>query len=302
MQKKFDSYLTKDKECGYITYQIYSDGSKKERAPYKSYMTNMLFEELILEMKNRFPNAYYQYFDGNGSELKEKGRKNEKTGEVSMMPPKMASYGSSSLMTYLKFREIDGFIFEYKMDTTFSKRYPACLDGFLETENSYIFIESKCREIYGEGNYPFKRSNSYFKLYNEYISKIFKTDILKKDKEIFVKLENSDGLKIEYFDISQMVCHILGICKFLENKTKTKKIKFLYFLFSPREHGIDDKEILQRYDSTVKEIKSIDFKELFSIIGDFLRKEKKINIDTGWDFSFELCHQNNILGEIKWKK
>ena len=91
MQKRFDSYLALCKECGYITYQIYPNGTKKEREPNKSYMTNQLFDSLILEMKNSFPNAYKEYADGNGSELEEKGRKNEKTGIVSMMPPKMAS-------------------------------------------------------------------------------------------------------------------------------------------------------------------------------------------------------------------
>ena len=58
-------------------------------------------------------------------------------------------------------------------------------------------------------------------------------------------------------------------------------------------------EILARYEKTITEINSIDFKLLFDIICDFLRKEKGINIDTGWDFSFKLCHQNNVLGEIK---
>lgn len=299
MQKRFDNYVAFGKERGYITHIIYPNGEKRERQPNESYMTNELFEKLISEMKSDFPSAYEEYFCGNGGELSEKGVENKKTGVTKITPPKMASYASSSLMTYLKFRHIPNFKFEYKLNTTFGSIAPACLDGFLEKKNEIIFIESKCHEIYGNGHYPFKRSSSYFKLYRDYISNLFKVSIKEKDNQIEVYLENRDGQKIEYFELSQIVCHFLGIGKYLENKTKGKKIKLVYFLYSPLEKGICDKEILERYESIVKEIESIDFNKLFNLILDFLRCERDVNIDTGWDFSFKLCHQNDVLGELE---
>lgn len=299
MQKRFDKYVAFGKERGYITHIIYPNGEKREREPNESYMTNELFEKLISEMKSEFPSAYDEYFSGNGGELSEKGTENKKTGITKIKPPKMASYASSSLMTYLKFRHILDFRFEYKLNTTFSSLAPACLDGFLEKKNEIIFIESKCHEIYGKGHYPFKRSSSYFKLFKDYISNLFKVNIEEKGNQIEVCLENKDGQKIEYFELSQMICHLLGIGKYLENKKPNKKIKFIYFLYSPLEKEIYDEEILERYESVVKEIESIDFNKLFNLILDFLKRERNVNIDTGWDFSFKLCHQNNVLGELE---
>ena len=299
MQKIFDRYLAEGKTSGYVTERHYPDGRVEQKEPYYSYMTGSLFDELIAEMKNSFPDAYEQYALGNGDELISRTYKNKKTGVIDIIPPKMASYGSSSLMTYLKFRHVRGFKFEYKLDTTFNKSYPACLDGYREREDEYVFIESKCHEIYGGSHYPFEVSKSYYRLYKDYLSSVLDMNIeIGEGSKIKVKIKSKEA-EIKYLDIKQIICHLLGIGKFLENKKPRKKVTLIYFLFSPKEQKIDNAEILQRYDRVKKEISSVDFNSLFEVICSYLRNEKQIKIDTGWDFSFKACHQNNVLGELE---
>ena len=117
----------------------------------------------------------------------------------------------------------------------------------------------------------------------------------------------ADKTEIQFFDIKQMICHLLGIAtaylkgKIDDKEIKTQNIEFIYLLFNPKLIKIDEgkEEILSIYEQTCKECKAIDFKALFEVLVDYLQtvrglgKDKnKADIING--FSFKLCDQSDI--------
>ena len=268
---------------------------------YDNYLDNTSFAKFVTDMEEQNPIAHKMYGKGGGKELEER-----KVG-ANIYPPKMASFGSSSRMIYnlMKNEEKNGFRFEEKLSTTVGGK--ANLDGFMEKEDKYIFVEAKCREPYSQKRNIIDRK--YEELYGM-ISKSDKVNIkcnvddkAKKTDEKGMKVTFlSDDKEIHHFDLKQMICHLLGVATaFLNGKYKNKNIEFVYLLFNPNLIKLDEGEekILKIYNETCNECNSIDFKALFEVIVDYLQTVKnkgkdKNKADIVNAFTFKLCDQSNM--------
>lgn len=266
---------------------------------YDNYLSNKsdnnewkAFKE---DMKNNYPSAYEQYGKGSGGEMKE--GKN--------YPPKMASYGSSSRMIFNLCKHLckSGFQFEYKLPTYVGGT--ANLDGFMQKNDRYIFVEAKCREPYGEKSHMIDDEyEGIFDFINTSKCNLG-MDYRKEGKKIETAFYVGD-IEIWSYDIKQMICHLLGIAvKFLNNPTD-KKISFLYLCYNPTLIEIGKKKkrdvIVNVYGDMCKECHIINHKELFRTIMLYLYEEIKDNKATLDDinrmadnFEFTLCDQSNFL-------
>lgn len=113
-----------------------------------------------------------------------------------------------------------------------------------------------------------------------------------------------NGKAVKYFDLKQMISHLLGVATmFLKGELSTENIEFYYLIFNPMLINIDDKnakdEIQKIYKCICEECENIDFKSLFAVIISFLKSEKGLGIDVAEtelinSFLFKLCDQNNI--------
>ena len=258
---------------------------------YNTYMTTSVWESF---KKSMSPSALKEYGDGNGSELVEKNGR----------PPKMACYGSSSRMIYMLSRNTPGFHYEKKLATTVGGI--ANLDGFYEDNTRYIFVEAKCHEPYSAKNHTV--SISYKKLYsfiNEHMS--CNIEIVMKPRKSGRDMDVeyfAAGEKIEYFDIKQMICHLLGVATGIFKKSfQQKKFDFIYLLYDPTKLALasDVKCVVDSiYDRTCFECNRIDFVTLFCVILKFLKAEfyKDILSDDAIEkiadqFTFALSSQND---------
>ncbi len=263
-----------------------------------NYLENRCFDAFVKDMKTNYPTAYEMYGLGKGTELKI--RKN-RWGTFS--PPKMASFGSSSRMIFNLMKDTKGFLFEKQLPTTVGGN--ANLDGFMETDSKYIFVEAKCREPYGKKNDEIYRK--YEKLYN-FINQSEKSNIrydmtIISDEKMKVTFKVNDK-SIKNFDMKQMISHLLGVATgFLNGEFELKDIEFIYLLFDPTVIDIKEEnaknKIHEIYKNTCDECNATDFKALFEVIVDFLVNHKKWskNIKTNDltnRFTFKLCSQENI--------
>ncbi len=92
---------------------------------------------------------------------------------------------------------------------------------------------------------------------NEYVS----------DKKMNVIFMTDRGI-IKYFDIKQMICHLLGIATaYLLGEFSNKKIDFIYLLYNPLRLQIEEeeyrREIYRIYQQVYQECNSVDFKAVF---------------------------------------
>lgn len=266
--------------------------------PYGQYLDNKCFDDFINDMKTNYPIAYKMYGEGSGSELE---LRKSRWGTFS--PPKMASFGSSSRMIFNLMKDTKGFLFEKQLPTTVGGT--ANLDGFMETDSKYIFVEAKCREPYGKKDDKIYRK--YEKLYN-FINQSEKTnvscDILPID-EIYMKVTfKMNDNPIHNFDMKQMISHLLGVSTaFLNGEFELKDIEFIYLLFNPTVIEIKDEKarekIYEIYKNTCDECNATDFKALFQVLIDYLKSLKKWNKDYKTNdltdrFTFKLCSQEDM--------
>ncbi|MBR5201985.1 MAG: hypothetical protein IKW45_01865 [Clostridia bacterium] len=261
---------------------------------YDNYLENNCFKTFVKNMEKEHETAYKKYDEGSGGELKE-----------TKSPPKMASFGSSSRMIFNLMKDVQGFLFEEKLPTIIGGT--AHLDGFMETDSKYIFVEAKCREPYSTKNNVYDRK--YKELY-EYISNSDKLNvscdieyIKDNEKEMKVTFKVNDK-PIRNFDMKQMISHLLGVATaFLNGRFEIKDIEFIYLLFDPATIEIEDEkaktQIHEIYNNTYNECNTTDFKALFEVIVDYLKSYKNWpkNIKTSDltnGFTFKLCSQNNM--------
>ena len=265
---------------------------------HRNYLENRCFDAFVKDMKTNYPTAYEMYGLGKGTELEI--RKN-RWGTFS--PPKMASFGSSSRMIFNLMKDTKGFLFEKQLPTTVGGT--ANLDGFMETDSKYIFVEAKCREPYGKKNDEIYRK--YEKLYN-FINQSEKSNIrydmtIISDEKMKVTFKVNDK-SIKNFDMKQMISHLLGVATgFLNGEFELKDIEFIYLLFDPTVIDIKEEnaknKIHEIYKNTCDECNATDFKALFEVIVDFLVNHKKWskNIKTNDltnRFTFRLCSQEDM--------
>lgn len=232
---------------------------------YNTYMTNAEWDRFKGSM---LTHVLDEYGAGGGGELIEKNGR----------PPKMACYGSSSRMIYMLSRHKENFHYEKKLATTVGGT--ANLDGFYEDDSRYIFVEAKCHEPYSTKSNSV--SKSYEKLYlyiNEQMAG--NVEIAMKPSKCGRYLDTqyfSDGEKLEYFDIKQMICHLLGIATgVLKGELDQKQIDFIYLLYDPTELKLtnDIREAVDAiYERTCYECNLIDIATLLRVIFDFLILEK----------------------------
>lgn len=282
-----------------------------EKHIYDNYMSNDAFDKLKKEMS---PEAFKSYNEGGGSELEVRRDKEKKP----KYPPKMASFGSSSRFIYTLVRDTvkdENFAFELKLPTKIGGT--ANLDGYLDAGDAYVFIEAKCREPYATKSNVF--SEAYDDIYN-YINESPKSNVYCKtsDKnekkkitaDFSVKINDERTEAITHFDIKQMICHLLGIGVAVldDSKYTNKKIRFLYLIYDPRNLEFDDpktkKKITDIYCDTCCECESVNFKDLFTVVLEFLQekcncsKDKDISEITE-RFSFAICSQDNFAQKLR---
>lgn len=257
--------------------------TKTTDGAYGKYNTYMTKEEWEAFKSAMLPSALEEYGAGGGDELSEKNGR----------PPKMACYGSSSRMIYKLSCHKDGFHYEKKLSTTVGGT--ANLDGFLEEESRYVFVEAKCHEPYSIkiGSV----SKVYEKLY-DYINAQMggNVEISMKTSKCgrYLDVEYfSDGEKLEHFDMKQMICHLLGIATgILKGELKQKQIDFIYLLYDPTELDLAPavKEAVEAiYERTCYECNLIDFATLLRVIFAFLKEEKYGEVIPDEDLNALIC-------------
>ena len=261
------------------------DGYRVGDRTYETYITNAEWARFVEEM----PESAKQKFAKGGFEMA------EKDGH----PPKMACYGSSSRMMYRLAHKVAGMDFEKCLPTSFGGP-GAFLDGFRATEDGYLFIEAKCHEPYhapyGESN-PCATSPAYCDLY-EYIERetegalvcrvVSCDDAARKAKVYF----ESYGQTMEYFDMKQMICHLLGVATGLARGTFDDNLglDFWYLVYDPTELDMEEpagERICEIYGKLCEECIDVDFNGLFAVLLRYLRDVKKVGHMT--DDAIDAC-------------
>ena len=259
----------------------------KSKSVYDRYMSNEGWEGYLAEMSE---DHRIQYEKGDGGEL------NEKRGRWGTYPPKMACYGSSSRIIYTLLRGVANIEFEKKLATQVG--HTANLDAYLQTGDTDIFLEAKCREIYAShtkidiGN-VYKPVYEYIKQCNKKFGYSVETS---KANNKFRCSFSYDGKKIIRFDIKQLISHFLGIAAGVLEGVIKDNIRFVYFIYNPKELG--KKTLDGVYDDTINEIRRIGVIELFKAVFEY--QKKKLNIEKEMPiFEFVLADQNNIIDKLK---
>lgn len=264
---------------------------------YDNYIDNFHWNIFLSEMKLKYSEAFATYGEGAGDEL---GLK-----KATRTPPKMASYGSSSRMIYLASRDIPNFKFEEKLPTTVGGT--AHMDGYLSKDNTVVYIEAKCREPYSKNYYIIdKKYKHLYEHINDNPDVDIKCIIEDKDDEKMKVTFIANGIELTRFDIKQMISHLLGIATRHLKTQSDKTIRFIYFLYNPKNLEIADDKLKQKiydvYDTEIKECESISFASLFKVILNYLQDKIDSNLDIvkcANEFSFKHCDQTTYLTEIE---
>lgn len=290
-------------DCAIRDFEVEKDtkkyGYKVKDNIYYNYMSNEYWESYKKDM----PEEHRKQFDnGSGGELK------EKKGRWGINPPKMASFGSSSRMIYELSKDIPGFCFEEQLDTRVGG--VANLDGFIKTNDKYLYIEAKRREIYGASHANEKIKVVYEDVYNT-IQKLVNNFNFEMYGE-----EDEEGCKkctfkicnkvVKYFDLKQLICHFLGITyDIAKQNIKDAEVKFVYLIYNPEEvEGIISKKykdnIVKRYREVSEFVnKNTDIiKSIFNAV--FKYQTKRHNLpNTDVKFEFKIVDQDSYKDELK---
>ena len=232
---------------------------------YDTYMTNAEWDAFKAAM---LPDALTEYDNGAGGELAEKNGR----------PPKMACYGSSSRLIYMLSHHKEGFHYEKKLSTTIGGK--ACLDGFYEDDHRYIFVEAKCHEPYSAKSGTVSKSyEGLYRFINENMAGNVEISMTESGCGRNMAVEYfADGEKLAYFDLKQMICHLLAIATgILKKELAPKQLDFIYLLYDPTELHLAEKtkEIVNSiYERTCYECNLLDFATLLRVIFAFLKAEK----------------------------
>jgi hypothetical protein len=282
--KDFDLAIAKTENIpnGFVT---------EEGTTYDSYMSNDAWDDFLAAMS---ADHRKQFGDGSGGELLGKNGR----------PPKMASFASSSRMTYLRSKDIPGFIFEKHLPTVIGGI--ANLDGYRKWNGKSVFVEAKCREPYSHMSPTLVKEN-YESLYSYLQTNLsgmfsYMAEHTEEKRNMRVKFF-CHGEEVIHFDVKQMLCHLLGIANaLLKNKACDETVLFLYLLYNPTQLRLPTgsrEEILKVYHNTCKIAQSYDFERLFGYVIDFLLIEKSYHVTTAEvqkiksNFKFALCDQHS---------
>ncbi len=207
---------------------------------YNEYHVFSYHDNLV----SSFPDRILRKFEmGSGGELLR--------SEINDAPPKMASIRSSSVLFYNVFESLDytkfnwfnhrikSYTVEEQLTALTAK---ANLDGYLESDDAIIFVESKFAESYfGKGG---TLSSSYLKKSNNITSEwqeFFKEFLIKNElgypieftskKDVAGKTKRYYKSVFTRYDGLQMLKHLLSIYKDIKtNKNRYKGIKEVYLV------------------------------------------------------------------------
>ncbi len=288
----------------------YSSGYIIDGREYWNYLSENSWKKFKDEMSDKH---IIQYIEGGGNEL------DERNSRWGVLPPKMASFGSSSRMIYCLSKDMPGFVFEKQMPTYVG--HDANLDGYLLSDNTAIFVEAKCREIYS--SHANLDINEVYKNVYNYIQEKnpkFGFDEEKcKEQNCFKCTFHYDDKVIKHFDIKQLICHFLGITAALidnkDSKIASNTIKFIYLIFNPNYNTDFSHDAIKKYEKKLKDqynesIKEIDkfgnMKWLFNSIMEFqVNENKKLKLTNenlklpNYSFSFELMDQEKYKNYLE---
>lgn len=272
---------------------ILSDYQTSNGNVYAHYMSNAAWSLFLNGMD---PRIQKEYSLGSGGELEEHDGK----------PPKMAAFHSSSRFIYLMSRDCPDFQYEKQLTTVIGGK--ANLDGFVSRPGRLIFIEAKCREPYGHKS-PEKISVKYLPIYaylKSQMPEVFDYKAVPIDGKNQSVTFYCQGEKVEYFDIKQMICHLLATAAHLLQMDKpTRRIDFLYLLFDPIALPLAKEsrdEILRIHDQVLKHANAFDFKTMFFHIARFLTSGHNIDADPNIAkdvLHFHLCNQHDYFSHLK---
>jgi len=251
---KFDLEIKKllnfdDSFFGYESARV-KDLRKKD-----VYFSFSVWNAFYNEMKEKYPDAFEKYNEGNGGEL------DEKQSKYGWNPPKMCSVASSSRFIYLSLRddinskikyfdetikEKGIFHFEEKLYIPLVESQPN-LDGYFDNAESSIYFEAKCHELFDSHKLVWK--NGYFqdgvffgndakslginknecKPYSYFSKKEGKIIIDQEHMEVAPSVFGFDNDHAFTLDIKQFICHLLGIANDENSSNKRRELIYLYF-------------------------------------------------------------------------
>lgn len=277
------------------------------RKSYERYLPNSEWADFLDDMQRNYNYAFKKYKEGDGGETLEK-----------QYPPKMACYGSSSRFIFLESREMmvmNEDFFEKKLETHVGGC--ANLDGYLSTEDGYVFIEAKCREIYGyEGK---KISSKYIPLYKflkqKELLNFSESQHIEKGvidpNHVDVTFYSMNNKKIVHTDIKQLLCHFLGISAYLlENPNGNKKVSFLYLIFEPIEsenciftsYKMFEKILKIRKTIVPQEFDSLDISSIFKAVLDFQANNLAVRLNESQILEIKEGFTFDLINQIEYKK
>ena len=276
-------------DCAIRKHENKNGGYAIGETQYCNYMTNDAWNEYLENMDEKHR---IQFGNGNGGELK------EKKGRWGIVPPKMASFGSSSRFIYELSKDIPSFAFEVKLDTRVGGT--ANLDGFLHKGNNYVYVEAKRREIYGSSHENEKIKSVYIPVYEKIKNncKGFKYEQNDcKEPEMKKITFYINGNPVEYFDLKQLICHFLGITyDIAKNNIQNAKVTFLYLIYDPNDVDMSNykEEIINRYQGVIDLVnKSKDvIKSIFQAVLRYQIETSKFE-NLNIDFDFKLVSQKD---------
>ena len=253
---------------------------------YECYMSNATWSAFVEEMKKSYPQHYERYANGAGKELMAK--KN--------LPPKMASYGSSSRFVYNTLRDVPNVEFEKDCPKRFARGFNPQLDAYVEIGGTSIFVEAKCHEIYNDKHLGGK---SYEKVYKS-VGNGFKYN---EDTSVI----SCNGMEIRHIEAKQLICHLLAIAAAILEGRCEQNVRLVYLIFNPLKDDvavhIHDEwkgRVEEVYNRAISELESIcQVKGLFDNIYEFQRENlsRRRLVKYGGEYTFELC----VADQESWK-
>lgn len=286
-----DGYITPDGKC------------------YKAYYTKKEWDNHLDDIISNHETAYRAFVKGNGGELCEK---RNRYGNI--VPPKMASYASSSRFIYELSKNIQDYRFECKLSTSFGAS-KASLDGYIESK--HLYVEAKCHEIYNaslSSNY-----NDSYKFFYNYLKEHTNGRLdYQIDKNRIHFIWNKKNL--ETLELKQLLCHMLGIANkaLQEWDFCPKTATLVYLVYNPDDildwipDDVSRNSILERWRNEKKEAEGIDFKLLYNHIVHYLSTYKRdwqknkpysSEVDKIADaFEFRFCDQHDYIFTINGVK
>ena len=313
MEKNIDRKKAFDLAKKLLEKGDYSTGYYMEDSgkTYCTHDTREDWNKFVKEMKELYFNAYNRYRNCPGSEMKEDYNKRWKR----KMPPKMASYGSSSRFIYEKSREISSFVFEEPLPICIpsgrNSETNANLDGYIPSAG--IYVEAKCHEFYSSNSTEFKEKYEDFYDYLKEKTGKFGYHVNLGPKTPTVSF-TWDGKPLTQFDFKQVLCHLMGIARRSLEEQGKHSPKLVYLVYKPSDEllknveSIKDKRaaksIKHCWETEKKEASEIiDYSLLYRCVVYYMHDHYNIGADLPVDqlkriantFTFQFCDQDGYF-------